>query len=238
VLGRFLEFSIPTADIRASIEFYERLGFEQAQTRDVWSHPYAVLTDGRMTLGLHQDPARELALTFVHPEVAERGAALERQGLELTYRRTGAESFHEIGLDDPSGQRIRIVEARTYSPAPRAPTVTSLCGYFAELSLPATDFESAARFWEPLGFVATELAEPYPRLLLTSDLLNLAFHAPRMLADPALVFTDQNMRERIAQLHDLGVPSKRKLPAGLDPAADALLQGPEGTVLLLLTEQP
>jgi hypothetical protein len=238
VLGRFLEFSIATPEIRVSVEFYERLGFDQAQTRDVWSHPYGVLTDGRIALGLHQSPARETSLTFVHPDVAERCAELERHGFEIAYRRTGADTFHEIGIDDPSGQRITIIEARTYSPAPRALAATSLCGYFLELSLPAADLEAERLFWESLGFVATgELEEPYRRLILTSDHLNLAFHAPGVLARPALVFADQNMAARIAHLRDLGVEPKRTLPSGLNRAGNALIEAPEGTLLLLLSEE-
>ncbi len=51
--GRFHELSIATADIRASLDFYESLGFWQAPTGDAWHHPYAVVTDGRVVLGLH-----------------------------------------------------------------------------------------------------------------------------------------------------------------------------------------
>ena len=54
MLGRFHEISIATADIRASVEFYESLGFTQAPTTDTWAHPYGVLTDGRLFIGLHQ----------------------------------------------------------------------------------------------------------------------------------------------------------------------------------------
>jgi catechol 2,3-dioxygenase-like lactoylglutathione lyase family enzyme len=238
VLGRFLEFSVRTPDIRASVEFYERLGFDQAHTRDAWSHPYGVLTDGRIAVGLHEDPAREVSLTFVHPNVVERCTELEQQGLELAYRRTGAETFHEIGLDDPSGQRIMIIEARTYSPAQRSLAATSRCGYFVEVSLPAGDAEAARLFWESFGFVATgELDEPYRRLTLTSDHLSLAFHSPSTLARPALVFADPQMAARIAQLRDCGIEMKRALPAGLDPAANALIEAPEGTLLLLRTEE-
>ena len=61
VLGRFHEISIATADIRASVEFYESLGFTQAPTTDAWSHPYGVLTDGRLFIGLHQ--RREIHIT-------------------------------------------------------------------------------------------------------------------------------------------------------------------------------
>ena len=238
MLGRFLEFSVRTPDIRASVEFYERLGFDQAQTRDAWPHPYGVLTDGRIAVGLHEDAAREVALTFVHPDVEERCGELERRGLALADRRTGAEAFHEIGLDDPSGQRITIIEARTYSPVPRSFAATSLCGYFAEISLPADDLQALRLFWESCGFVATgELDEPYRRLTLTSDHLSLAFHPRGTLARPALVFADPHMPARIAQLRDRGIEHKRVLPAELDPACNALIEAPEGTLLLLRTEE-
>ncbi len=235
MLGRFHELSVPTTDILASIEFYERLGFSQAPVRDVWSHPYAVLTDGRIVLGLHQSTAREASLTFVHPDVASRSGDLERSGVQLAYRRTGAEMFHEVGFTDPSGQLVALLEARTYSPAGRRPESTSRCGYFAALGLPASDFDAARRFWEPLGFVAgDELDEPYPHLPLTSDHLSIVFHRPRMLAGPALVFAEEDMAERIAQLRDAGIEPHRKPPGGLDPTGNAVIEAPEGTVLLLL----
>ena len=63
-LGRFHELTLPTPDIRASVEFYERLGFWQAETGDAWSHPYGVVTDGRIALGLHGGAARPQALTL------------------------------------------------------------------------------------------------------------------------------------------------------------------------------
>ena len=48
MLGRFLEYSIATPDIRASLEFYAKLGFSQAEVGEAWPHPYAVVTDGRI----------------------------------------------------------------------------------------------------------------------------------------------------------------------------------------------
>lgn len=238
MLGRFHELSVPTQDILASVEFYERLGFTQAQARDVWPHPYAVVTDGRIVIGLHQSPARALSLTFVQPDVARRCADLERSGLRLAYRRTGAEVFHEAGFNDPSGGLIALLEARTYSPAGRRPESTSRCGYFAALGLPAANFDAARRFWEPLGFVAgEELEEPYPHLPLTSDHLSIAFHRPRTLAGPALIFAEEDMAIRISHLREDGVEPSGDLPAGLDPAANALIEAPEGTLLLLLAAE-
>jgi len=54
VLGRFLEFSLATPDIRASLDFYTGLGFSSADVGDAWPHPYAVVTDGRICLGLNK----------------------------------------------------------------------------------------------------------------------------------------------------------------------------------------
>ena len=45
-----------------------------------------------------------------------------------------------------------------------------------------SDFAAARLFWEALGFVAAEESQdPYPHLVLTSDYLDLAFHAPFLL---------------------------------------------------------
>ena len=236
VLGKFHEIGIATADIRESVEFYERLGFTQAQTGDVWSHPYGVLTDGRLFLGLHQRTLVSPIITFVKPEIARHIAELESQGISVTFQKTGEDVFNEIGFHDPAGQLITVMEARTYSPADRRPEDTSRCGYFAEISLPATDFESLRAFWEPLGFVATEESdEPYIHLPLTSDHLDVAFHRPRTLDRPALVFKDPNMSTRITMLRDLGVTVSKELPRGLHPESNAIVESPEGTTLLLLT---
>jgi catechol 2,3-dioxygenase-like lactoylglutathione lyase family enzyme len=236
VLGQFHEISLPTPDIRASVEFYELLGFTQAETGDAWPHPYGVVSDGRVFLGLHQDQARSPAITFVQPDVAAHASALERQGVELVIRHTDPEVFNELGLRDPAGQLITVIEARTYSPVARRPEATSLCGYFAHFSMPTLDFAAAQRYWEPLGFVATEeCVQPYPHLPLTSDHLDVAFHSPQWLPRAALVFVDENMTTRIARVRELGVREARTLPGGLAPGANALLEAPEGTLLLLLT---
>jgi catechol 2,3-dioxygenase-like lactoylglutathione lyase family enzyme len=233
-LGRFHELSIPTADIRESVEFYERLGFTQAQTGDAWRHPYGVLTDGRIVLGLHQQATREPAVTFVRPDVARHAGELERSGYQLDYRRTGADEFHEVGLRDPAGQLIIALEARTYSP-PVRDSRSSLCGEFAALGLPARDFEAARQFWEPLGFVAGEEREsPFAHVALVSDTLDIVLHRVRALAGPTLIFTDPDPPARIALLREAGLTPAGRPPAGLDFASAALFEAPEGTRLLLL----
>jgi catechol 2,3-dioxygenase-like lactoylglutathione lyase family enzyme len=238
VLGRFHEIAIKTQDIRASVEFYERLGFSQVETGETWTHPYGVLTDGRIFLGLHQNPFESPALTFVHADVARYALELGAQGLKLAYQRTAEHEFHSIGLKDPAGQMLVVLEARTYSPVLRGPERAPLCGYFEEYSIPSTDFELGKAFWEPLGFVATEETDvPYLHLPLTSDHLDIAFHRPRTLDQPMLVFRDRGMRERLEKLRDLDIGTWLPPPRGLDSDSNAILQAPEETALLFLEEE-
>jgi catechol 2,3-dioxygenase-like lactoylglutathione lyase family enzyme len=239
MLGQFHEISITTADIGASVEFYERLGFSHCRTGDTWPHPYGVLTDGRIHLGLHQYRFPSPSITCVRAGIAGHAAALTALGIKLAFAKTGDDCFNEIGFRDPAGQMITVLEARTYFPAQRAPRELSRCGYFLEFSMPATDFDATGAFWERLGFVAHEIEEtPYLRRPITGDGLTLALHRPRTLDRPMLVFSDPAMDSRPAALAADGFLPSSELPPGLDPARDALLIAPEGTPLLLLSGEP
>jgi hypothetical protein len=208
-------------------------------TGDAWPHPYGVLTDGRLHLGLHQTRLDSPALTFVRPGIAGHRAELERAGIELSTANIGGEVFNELGFRDPAGQAVKMLEARTYSPAARQPAEPSRCGTFRRISLPATDFEGVSRFWRQLGLeVDEEAARPYPHLPLAGEGLELALHRPRFFPEPLLTFQDVAMGARIAALRELDVGTLQPPPAGLATRANAVLIAPEGTALLLLEDTP
>lgn len=236
-MGRFLEVGIATRDIAASLHFYEKLGFWQLTTGDTWSHPYGVLTDGKLVLGLHQRTLRasdrNLSLSFVRPDLAAHLQELRARGLDPHYMRLGAEDFHELQLHDPTGQTVTLLEARTYSPGDndRDP---SLCGRFTSLSLPSLDFDAAQAFWEHAGFAPHEMQEtPWQRLLLSGERLNLSLHRPRFFDAPLLVFELADADAQLGALRDAGVAFSRELPPSLAADDNALLESPDGTCLLL-----
>lgn len=234
MFGRFLELSLTTADITASVQFYERLGFSQLTTGDTWTHPYGVLSDGRLCLGLHQRRGPQRTLSFVRPELAKHLPQMHAAGFEPHYTRLGDGEFHELQLHDPAGQNIALLEARTFSP-PRPDHESSLCGWFSSLSVPALDAEPVQAFWENAGFVALDMHDdPVAQLALTSDTLTLSLHRPRVIQAPLLVFTDPAMPARLERLAALGIVGSADLPAGLDRRCNALLETPEGALLLLL----
>jgi hypothetical protein len=235
MFGRFLELAITTGDIATAVAFYEQLGFAQLITGDALAHRYGVLSDGRLTLGLHEQERPSPSLCFVLPGLASARAVLELAGFEPELAELGEDALHALHLRDPYDHPVTLLEARTFSPAAPGAAVASLLGYFSHLSLPEQDFEAARRFWERGGFVALpELDEPYPHLPLTSDGIDLAFHEPRLCAQPLLVFECPELAACVARLRAQGVALQSKLPRGMDRTRCALTESPEGTLLLLV----
>ncbi len=239
MIGRFHEISVHAPDVLASIAFYERLGFTQATTGEAWPYPYAVVSDGRLAIGLHQRELPQSPLAaFVLPDLRRKLQAIEDIGIEILDRRLGSDVFNEASFEAPGRQVVRLLEARTYSPSPRAPGESSRLGWFEEFALPVADVGEAQRFWERLGFVpAEEGEEPYPHVGLTSDSLNIALLQPGALQRPALLFADPDMPARLAALADLGFEFARRMPGHPDPGRHAMLIAPEGTQLLLTTAE-
>ena len=234
LLGRFLEFSVETPDIPASLEFYGRIGFSEAKVGDAWDHPYAVVTDGRICVGLHQRSPATPTLTFVRPDILKKVEELESSGVELQIRRLGDAVFNEIAFLDPSGIMVRLIEARSFSPSQRKATKTSICGYFEEIAIPTRDIEGAKSFWEDAGFVGMEEPDSLlPHVSCTSDFVDIGLYDHRHLAQPALIFDAEDIHTRVTKLAAAGIEASKDLPAVLRGTPAALFIAPEGTRVLL-----
>jgi catechol 2,3-dioxygenase-like lactoylglutathione lyase family enzyme len=237
VLGRFLEISIHAPDVAASLAFYESLGLVQLPVGDTWKHAYGVVSDGHCVLGLHSYPFDSPALTFVQAGLAAHAPRLRELGIEFAFAKLGEEQFHELGFLDPDGQMVTLLEARTWSPSGAAfARGDGLLGHFEEIALPVRDLERTRAFWESLGGVAFAGAGgPLRRTGVLASGLSLGLYEYPLPA-PALVFSDLAHEERIERLRAAGHEVDARLPRGLAPRDAALLQAPEGTLLLLLRE--
>ncbi len=234
MLGRFLEFSLATPDIQASLDFYSRLGFSQAEVGEAWSHPYAVVTDGRICLGLHQVAIPAPSITFVKPDLLKHLETLEKQGLRFEFRRLGNDVFNEVGWFDPSGQLIRLIEARTFSPSKRVGTDTSKCGYFLEIALPTPILDVSKAYWEEFGFVGIDEADdPLPHVSCTSDFVDLGLYDHAHLRRSTLRFEADDVGGTLARLAEIGISPAGEIPQPLRTMPAAVLIAPEGTPILL-----
>lgn len=145
--ARFLEISLQSADVIESIRFYRKLGFRELPTGDIWQHAYAVVTDGRVCIGLHGREPAGPTLTMVMRNLADTVRRIE-SGVEVTEATLDDDAFNEVLLSDRDHHRLALLEARTFSPADEAGQ-PSLLGQCLEYTLPVRDALDAARFWAP-----------------------------------------------------------------------------------------
>src|SRR6187551_2634558 len=145
MLGRFLELALVSADTGETWQQYQKLGFEPAETGDIWSHAYGVVACRGLAIGLHAAGEEPMCLVFVRPDVAALHRELVARGVEVEQARLGSDVFNELTLREPGGMAIRVLEARSFSPPLELPEQT-LLGGFSSLSLPSTDMEEAAAF--------------------------------------------------------------------------------------------
>ncbi len=231
--GRFLEISLATQDVASTLAYYEALGFVQASVGEAWPHPYAVVTDGRLSLGLHGIEPQPPRLTFVTPGLRERLESFTAAGIEILHSRLDDLSLNEATLSDPDGTLLRLVEARTFSPPALDPRHESRLGYFDALAIGSTDPVARGRFWEQVGFVAFDDEQaPATRVVVASRDLNIALHAFE-LPSPVLVFTAPDAPARVAELRERGYGFARRLPAAFASTGAGLLLAPDGVQVLL-----
>lgn len=238
MLGRFLEFSIPAPDIQASLNFYAKLGFSEAEVGEAWGHPYAVLTDGRICLGLHQQSSFAPSTTFVLPDLLQHLDGFAQLVQRFEFRRLGNDVFNEIGWLDPSGHLIRLVEARTFSPSKRKAADESFCGYFREIGLPTSSQDTAKAHWEQFGFVGIDEPDAMlPHISCTSDTVDIGLYQPAHLQGPTLIFEVDDFAGTLGRLDENGIKPDGRLPAPLRGLPAAVLTAPEGTSILLAAAQ-
>ena len=98
-------------NIRLSVAYWQRLGFKRL-AGDNKPYPWAIVSDGRVRLGLHQ-AARftQPALSYFAPDMPERLEQFRQQGLQLISTHKNAQGL-DIGalIHSPDGQPILLFQ--------------------------------------------------------------------------------------------------------------------------------
>jgi catechol 2,3-dioxygenase-like lactoylglutathione lyase family enzyme len=233
VLGRFLEFTIATPDILESLNFYKQLGFHELEVGDVWSHKYVVVSDGELSIGLHEREFRSPALTFVHQEVAKEARSMTDHGYDFEYLNITEDSFNELGVLDRDGHLVTLIEARTFS-KPDDDLNNSLCGRWFEIALPVKDSLRAGRFWAPLAPELLRMREdPTTHMRFNAGDMSLGLSESIALDGPSLCFRCDNREAVWIALAKNGFTHKEY--PGFEGAFMSI-KAPEGTSLYLFDE--
>lgn len=233
MLGKWLEFSVRSEDLLDSLRFYRALGFQELTTGDVWTHGYAVVSDGDLCIGLHDREFDSPSLTFVHPDLGKHARKMQRQGYKFTYSRLDDDVFNELQITSPNGHLVSMIEARTFSLPPEE-IRNSKCGSFFELTLPARDVLKAARFWAPLAPHVTNVREePTTHMRFDAEGAPVGLSESIALDRPALCFKcpDRDAVQAVVEMHAMRT---QKFP-GFE-GAFSVIAAPEGTRLYLFDE--
>jgi catechol 2,3-dioxygenase-like lactoylglutathione lyase family enzyme len=102
-LGKLAEITLPVPDLADAVLFWTKFGFEALHTAKI-PHPYAIVSDNMMVLGLHQSNQPTISLTYFAPDMANRIEGLKTAGVTIRAIETGAENEVKSGsLLSPEG---------------------------------------------------------------------------------------------------------------------------------------
>ena len=233
MLGQFLELSLSAEPLASAFEFYRALGFQPVTVGDQLAHPYVALSDGGIAIGLHGRPQEGPLLTFVRPQLRDYARALRRAGVALEQAALADDEFNRLEFADPNGQRIALLEARTFTPGEWNRQNVRACGEFLEYSLPTHSVERSREFWETLGFAAAAQGEtPQPWIRLAGRGLVIGLHQAGFR--PGLSFESAQLDARLEYLRARGVESKPGAPVADRGRAAATLRCPDGSSIYLI----
>ena len=232
-IGRFLELGVCCDDVLESLLFYKTLGFTELETGDIIAHKYAVVSDGELSIGLHDNAIDSPSITFVQPDLAKHARSMADHGYDFTRMRLDEDVFNELTFRDLDGHTVSMVEARTFHMSEDAEN-DSLCGAWFELTLPVRDTLRAARFWAPIAPTLLEMREE-PTVHMRFDATGVALGLSESIAleTPSLCFRCPDRHGLMGLLEQRGIPHE-KFP-GFEGAFVAIT-APEGTVLYAFDE--
>ena len=152
---RFLEYSIPVDNVLQSLDFFQALGFTSLITNDIRSYPYAVITDGRCFLGLHErnefsQLTQQPRFSFIHDEIAPIVRFLNDNKYQLINSQLDEDQFQQTIFHGPNDAVINILAARSFSLPAKDDCKDSLLGHFNGFVLPTKALDSSSKFWESL----------------------------------------------------------------------------------------
>lgn len=107
-MGLFGEFSIPTNDLKASLAYWEKLGFV-AMSVNEGPYPWAIVVDDNNVIGLHQTTDFDtIAIAYFAPDQGNRIKLLKEDGLADNmnlFAGTGGNESNQV-LTTPEGQKL------------------------------------------------------------------------------------------------------------------------------------
>lgn len=229
---QFLELAVPCDDVLEALRWFQGLGFTELSSNDAWHYPYAAVTDGQITLGLHSAAHAGLATVVVLPALAKTALNLADSEY-LVQMHIDQEDFNTVDLSDHDEHSLKLVEARTYSPP--ADTPAARLGSLLEWTLPVRDAVTSAQFWAPWTQRSLAVSES-PRLHMRLDLGGLALGLSEVCRGrtPALCYVTDDFASLGLALDHAGEPLAA-CSTGL-PGCNGVIRAPGGLTIAIFEQ--
>lgn len=232
-LGTSLEVSLSVKSLPEALEFFNRLGFRKFNDPYDDPHPWIILSDGVIHLGLHQETLPSPSLVYFSDRFAECAAHLEQLGIPLVHRMESDGRVLALGFEDPNGQAVGVVDLMGQEiPAPVGPTELPI-GKFGEYSIPTADLSRSVAFWKQFGFDGQTYDQPYPWGILSDGLITIRLHQTDQFHQKTLSYFAKDMPERIRALREEGIVPTWEGKNEQGVVVNAQIKSPDGQPLYL-----
>ena len=239
--GTGYEVSMGVVDLQVDLEFYTKLGFTRFDGGDKvygdeGSYPWAALTDGRVSLGLHQEGNAIINslpyLTYFAEDLSGFYEALESAGVKFEKTQRGENDILDYFLImSPDGVGVnyhRIKVESSHSGADKPSTAT--CGTFGELAIHIKAIEASKRFWTAVGFeLVHEDTTPWNWCLMKDNLITLGLHAANDFTEAGLTYFDDDIKSRVHELEAKGLT--------IEKGEDFKMRSPSGQQIFLFQNE-
>lgn len=227
-LGVSVNYMVGVADLEASRAFYHACGFSELSA-SADPYPWAQLTDGQLTVGLHQDGHIYHGLAYFGRGMPARAAALEEAGIVMALKTERPDGFFQAIFLASEGLPVSLIEFAGAA-SPPARTANPRLGVFGELALAVADLSSAIDRWALLGFEVRhrESHGDAHWAILHDGLIPLGLHQTTDFRGPALTYFAPDMVLRLQQLTAAGIALTAPLPDEQGVVGNAIVQAPDG----------
>ncbi len=238
-LGKAVQINIGVSDLKQSLAFYEKLGFQKIDDA-VEPYPWARVTDGQNLVLLNQDGDIYIGLVYFSKDAGRRVSKLEKKGVEFIQRREQDGQLFMAIFVGPGGLVIGLINHDPAGMPELSGVPKSKCGTFGEFAITVDDYQAAATFWQDLGFTSLhESDDPYPWGILSDEKMVLGLHQTGeygrelTFSGPAITYFAGDMVDRIARLKDDGLIFANEMTDDDGHINNATLHGPDGELLFL-----
>ncbi len=247
ILGDATEITMSCHDIKLSIDFFKKLGYNVVKD-GTFPNVWCQISDGSVLILLNQDNQNYFGLNYFSGDMDRKVIELEKQGIKFASKTNKNEEFSEGIFLTPDNFTIKVIHIdHSGMYQPKGITMLSMpqedfmkpdkypnsnCGVFGEFSQPVANLDSSLVFWKTIGFKVLSLNKvPYPWAIITDGMNILGLHQTNQFASPAITYFSPDAKNRKKKLEEAGITGIKDF----DGLGNYVLTTPDGQKIFIFS---